>query len=80
MPADQRLGVLFRCSGNSCRGQRAEGWAKALVADRIDACAAGARTDDEALPHHRAVRDQIRAFVATLPAGLHKLPSTGDRT
>lgn len=30
--------------------------------------ASGARSDDEAMPHYRRVRDEIRAFVLTLPA------------
>ncbi len=33
--------VLFLCTGNSCRSQMAEGWAKALKADVIDAYSAG---------------------------------------
>jgi len=37
--------------------------------------AAGARTDDEALPHYRRVRDEIRAFVETLPALLKETRS-----
>jgi arsenate reductase len=32
--------------------------------------AAGAATEAEALAHYRRVRDEIRAFVETLPAGL----------
>jgi arsenate reductase len=32
--------------------------------------AAGARTDDEAMPHYRRVRDEIRAFVERLPEAL----------
>jgi arsenate reductase (thioredoxin) len=32
--------------------------------------AAGAKTDDEAMPHYRRVRDEIRAWVETLPASL----------
>ncbi len=30
--------------------------------------AANARTDAEAMPHYRRVRDEIKAFIATLPA------------
>jgi len=33
--------VLFLCTGNSCRSQMAEGWAKALKSDQIEAYSAG---------------------------------------
>lgn len=33
--------ILFLCTGNSCRSQMAEGWAKALKAETIDAYSAG---------------------------------------
>jgi len=33
--------VLFLCTGNSCRSQMAEGWARALHPRRIDALSAG---------------------------------------
>lgn len=141
-----KLKVLFLCTGNSCRSQMAEGWARRLKADLIDAYSAGitphgmneramqvmreagvdisgqrskhidelrdvpfdyivsvcdvadeacpvfpgktrkvrvpfpdppklaktARTEQEALSHYRRVRDQIRAFVETLPGALTK--------
>jgi len=141
----RKLKVLFLCTGNSCRSQMAEGWAKALKGDVIEAYSAGiamhglnvravqvmaeagvdisgqrsktteavkdvpfdyvvtvcghanetcpmwlsgkakvvhvgfddppalargAKTEDEALAHYRRVRDEIRAFVAGLPANL----------
>ena len=136
--------VLFLCTGNSCRSQMAEGWARHLKGGEIDAYSAGvephgmnpravaamreagvditgqrskhvdelkdvpfdyvvtvcghanetcprfpgktkvvhvgfddppqlakgAKSDEEALPHYRRVRDEIRAFVETLPGGL----------
>ena len=37
--------VLFLCTGNSCRSQMAEGWAKALLGDKIEAYSAGIETD-----------------------------------
>jgi len=36
-----KLRVLFLCTGNSCRSQMAEGWARALKSDVIDPCSAG---------------------------------------
>lgn len=138
--------VLFLCTGNSCRSQMAEGWARHLKGATIDAYSAGtqphgvnplavkvmaeagvdisgqtskhvndlvgvpldyvvtvcgnaedacpafpgrvkrvhvgfddpprlardARTEDEALAHYRRVRDEIRAFVASIES---KLPA-----
>lgn len=141
-----RARVLFLCTGNSCRSQMAEGWARHLHAATIDACSAGtdphglnplavramqeagveirthtsktidecdpatldlvitvcghahetcpvfpgstrvihrgfddpprlaanAASDDEAMPHYRRVRDEIRAFIQTLPSVLRE--------
>lgn len=138
------LNVLFLCTGNSCRSQMAEGFARALKGDIIRAYSAGvkkhglnrvavqvmheagvdisqyqsktldalrsidfdyvitvcdeaaeacpvfpssamvvhrnfqdpprlaalAATDEEAMDQYRRVRDEIRAFVETLPGGL----------
>jgi len=41
MDQNNRLKVLFLCTGNACRSQMAEGWAKALKSDVIDAYSAG---------------------------------------
>lgn len=141
MPRVRPIRVLFLCTGNSCRSQIGEGWARALLGDRVEAHSAGtrpqglnplavramreagvdisrhesksvellrgiefdyvitvcglarescpafpakvrlihqsfddpprlahgARSDDEALPHYRRVRDEIREFVQRLP-------------
>ena len=143
----RKLKILFLCTGNACRSQMAEGWAKALKGAVIEAYSAGiemhglnpqavqvmaeagvdisgqrskttevvkdvpfdyvvtvcghanescpmwlsgkakvvhvgfddppalargAQTDDAALAHYRRVRDEIRAFVAGLPANLEE--------
>lgn len=155
MEADTgKVRVLFLCTGNSCRSQMAEGWARALRADSVEAFSAGtephgmnrlaveamreagvdisghhskkpdelahvafdyvvtvcdaahescpafpggarvvhagfndpprlakdAKTDGEALPHYRRVRDEIRAFVETLPGALLPRASGGGGT
>jgi arsenate reductase len=36
-----KLRILFLCTGNSCRSQMAEGWARHLKADQLEACSAG---------------------------------------
>jgi arsenate reductase len=140
----EKLKVMFLCTGNSCRSQMAEGWARHLKGDEIEAYSAGvdphgmnasairvmaeagvditaqsskhvdavahvpfdyvvtvcghanetcpvfpgktrvvhvgfddppklaktATTEAEALGHYRRVRDEIKAFIQTLPAGL----------
>ena len=38
------LKILFLCTGNSCRSQMAEGWARYLKADSIEAFSAGIET------------------------------------
>jgi len=146
MSNNEKLKLLFLCTGNSCRSQMAEGWARALKGELIEPYSAGiekhglnpnavkvmreagiditgqrsntveelgpiefdvvvtvcghanencpaffgapkvvhagfddppklaadAQTEEEALQHYRRVRDEIRDFVATLPASLAK--------
>ncbi|MBI9110207.1 arsenate reductase ArsC [Maridesulfovibrio ferrireducens] len=38
---DNKLNILFLCTGNSCRSQMAEGWARHLKSDLINAYSAG---------------------------------------
>jgi arsenate reductase len=39
--AKEKIKVLFLCTGNACRSQMAEGWARHLKSDVIEACSAG---------------------------------------
>ncbi|MFA6173836.1 MAG: arsenate reductase ArsC [Kiritimatiellales bacterium] len=40
----KKLKILFLCTGNSCRSQMAEGWARALKSDELEAYSAGIET------------------------------------
>ena len=45
MPAAaSKLKILFLCTGNSCRSQMAEGWARALKSDVLEPYSAGLET------------------------------------
>jgi len=39
--AETRIRVLFLCTGNACRSQMAEGWARHLKSDCVEAYSAG---------------------------------------
>lgn len=39
-----KVKVLFLCTGNSCRSQMAEGWARHLKGDQLEAYSAGIET------------------------------------
>ena len=74
----RKLKVLFLCTGNSCRSQMAEGWARHLKADSIEAYSAGIETHGM---NPRAVRVMAEAGVdisgvaSRLGGGGHKQAS-----
>ena len=39
----KKISILFLCTGNSCRSQMAEGWARQLKSEEIEAWSAGTR-------------------------------------
>lgn len=55
-----KLKILFLCTGNSCRSQMAEGWARALKDDQIEAFSAGIETHGL---NPRAVQVMVEAGV-----------------
>jgi len=44
MGTPEKTKILFLCTGNSCRSQMAEGWARALVNDFVEPYSAGIET------------------------------------
>jgi len=42
--SDQKLKILFLCTGNACRSQMAEGWTRHLKGDTVDVWSAGIET------------------------------------
>ena len=67
-----RLKVLFLCTGNSCRSQIAEGWARHLKGDRIEPHSAGTETHGLNL---RAVKVMAEAGV---DISLHRSKTVAD--
>jgi protein-tyrosine-phosphatase len=57
-----KLKILILCTGNSCRSQMAEGWARALKSDIIEPYS------------YSHVRDEIRTFIEQLPQILNMDP------
>jgi arsenate reductase len=41
---NEKIKILFLCTGNSCRSQMAEGWTRALKGDEVDVFSAGIET------------------------------------
>jgi arsenate reductase (thioredoxin) len=39
--AMRKMKILFLCTGNSCRSQMAEGWARHLKGEQLEPCSAG---------------------------------------
>lgn len=60
--------ILFLCTGNSCRSQMAEGWAKALKADSVQAWSAGVEKHGM---NERAVAVMLEAGVDMVGLGQH---------
>lgn len=44
MNSHRKIKILFLCTGNSCRSQMAEGWARHLKSDEVEAFSAGIET------------------------------------
>ena len=56
--------ILFLCTGNSCRSQMAEGWAKQLLGDRAAVYSAGVATHG-LNPHAVAVMAEAGVDIST---------------
>ena len=60
VPKGERKTVLFLCTGNACRSQMAEGWARALKSGEIEVFSAGVAP---CYVHPRAIRVMAEAGV-----------------
>lgn len=72
-----KMKILFLCTGNSCRSQMAEGWARALKGDVIDPYSAGLETHGL---NPSAVEVMSEAGVDISGHGSKHLDSLGDLT
>ena len=59
----QKLKILFLCTGNSCRSQMAEGWARKLKGDVVEAYSAGV-SPHGMNPRAMQVMDEAGASIA----------------
>ena len=57
---NEKVKILFLCTGNSCRSQMAEGWARHLKGDVIEAYSAGIELKDV---DQRAIRAMAEAGI-----------------
>ena len=60
-------GILFLCTGNSCRSQMAEGLLRSLAGDRFTALSAGANPSGYVHPMAVAVMDEISIDISAQP-------------
>jgi len=70
-----KLKVLFLCTGNSCRSQMAEGWARRLKGDRIEAYSAGVEPKGMDPLAVRVMREAGVDISGQRPKDLRQLPA-----
>jgi arsenate reductase len=73
----REIRILFLCIGNACRSQMAEGWAKALEGDEIEAFSAGIEMHGL---KPRAVKVRVEAGVDISGQVSKRLENLGART
>jgi arsenate reductase len=75
MKSKPKLRILFLCTGNSCRSQMAEGWARRLKGDVIEAYSAG--TEPKGLDP-RAVQAMAEVGIDILQQRSKSVTELGD--
>ncbi len=73
----ERLKVLFLCTGNSCRSQMAEGWARRLKDDVIEPYSAGVEPSGMNPLAVRVMREAGVEISGQRSKGLEQLPAVG---
>ncbi len=73
----EKIKVLFLCTGNSCRSQMAEGWARHLRGDEVEAWSAGITThglNPHAVQVMAEVGVDIRGHTSKTTAAVQDIP------
>jgi len=74
-----KLKVAFVCTGNSCRSQMAEGWARHLGSDVLEVYSAGTHPASEVNPNAIAVMKEVGIDIAgQYPKVLDDIPMELD--
>ena len=75
----KKLVIAFVCTGNSCRSQMAEGWAKELGSDLFESYSAGTHPEEEVNPLAVIVMQEEGVDISSsFPKLLDKIPYEVD--
>jgi arsenate reductase len=74
----EKLHVLFLCTGNSCRSQMAEGFARYYLGDKVEVCSAGTQPTAVNPTAMEVMREKGVDISAQTSKGLDAVPQDVD--